>query len=483
MKVTELTEQDVVALAERRGEPEWLRDRRQEAFKAFSDQQWPTRRTEEWRYTDPGRFDLDRPVVAPAGRAVPPQVTRGIVPSLGDAVAAAVTIVDGDLIPPTVSAAAAAAGVVVTDLSTAAAEHPDLVREHLGSVVGTGTKHDAANLAAFGPGLFVYVPPEAVLDQPIAVTVAVSTPGTVLPRVLAVVDRFAEANLYIDHVGDARTTVVETIEVVTGDSAKVGIVSTQDWGDHVDHVAAHRATVGRDAQVRHLEATLGGRTVYLRPDVGLDHPGGHAELFGVYFGSADQEIEHRSMIHHNASKTSSESVFKGALQGRAHATWFGNIVIEPHAKATSSDETNRNLILTDGARADSIPFLEIKCSDVVQCGHHSSVGQVDELQLFYLTSRGIPRPEAVRMLVFGFFAEVTDRIDLPAVTDTLLAEIEQEVRGGDLATSDPRRSRRGAAASAASATAGLGAGEPGAAEAQKAGAGAPAEPGSAEARS
>jgi Fe-S cluster assembly protein SufD len=463
MKLTELTEQDVVALAERQGEPEWLRDRRQEAFKAFADQQWPTRRTEEWRYTDPGRFDLARPVVTPAGDAQAPHATRGIVVSLGDDVAARAAIVDGDVVAPDVTDAAAAAGVVVTDLATAAAEHEALVREHLGSVVGTDTRHDAASLAAFGPGLLVHVPAEVVLEQPIAVTVAVTQPGAVLPRILVVADRFAEANLYVDHVGDAETTVLEVIEVVAGDGARVGVVSTQDWGDHVDHVGAHRATVGRDGQVRHLEATLGGRTVYLRPDVGLDHPGGRAELFGIYFGSADQVIEHRSKIHHNASKTSSESVFKGALQGRAHATWYGNIVIEPHAKATSSDETNRNLILTDGARADSIPFLEIKCSDVIQCGHHSSVGQVDELQLFYLTSRGIPRDEAIRMLIFGFFAEVTDRIDLPGVTATLLAEIEEEVRSGDLATSDPRRTRRGATASA---TAGLGAGEPGDAAAQ-----------------
>jgi Fe-S cluster assembly protein SufD len=463
MKLTELTEQDVVALSSARGEPEWLRDRRQEAYKAFSDHAWPTRRTEEWRYTDPGRFDFGRPVVEPAGiGAQVPPVSRGIVPSLGDEVAARAAIVDSDVAEVHVDGEASAAGVVVTDLATAAAEHPELVCEHLGSVVGTDTKHDALSLAAFGPGLVIHVPDEVALAQPVVVTVAVTRPGTVLPRILVVTGRFARANVYVDHVGDAETTVVEAIEVVAGDSARVGIVSTQDWGDHVDHVAAHRASVGRDAEVRHLEATLGGRTVYLRPDVGLDHPGGTAELFGIYFGSQDQEIEHRSTIHHNASKTSSESVFKGALQGRAHATWYGNIVIEPHAKATSSDETNRNLILTDGARADSIPFLEIKCSDVVQCGHHSSVGQVDELQLFYLTSRGIPRDEAIRMLVFGFFAEVTDRIDLPGVTDTLLAEIEQEVRGGDLATSDPRRTRRAAAAPA-----GRGAGEPGDAEAQK----------------
>lgn len=449
MKVTELTEQDVVSLAQQRGEPDWLRDRRQEAFKAYSDLAWPTRRTEEWRYTDPARFDLDRPLSG-AGDASA-AVTRGIVAALGDDVAGHVRIVDNEVQQATLSQAARDAGVVISDLASAAGTHEAIVREHLGAVVGTADKFSALSLAAHTPGLFVYVPPEVVLDQPLALTVQVTQPGMLLPRILIVVDRYAHASLYLDHVGDAQTTVIETVEVVVGDGAEAAIVSTQDWGDHVDHVGAHRVTVGRDAVARHLEATLGGRTVYLRPDCGLDHPGGRAELFGVYFGSGEQQIEHRTLIHHNASKTSSKSIYKGALQGRSHATWFGNIRIEPHAKATSSDETNRNLILTDGSHADSIPFLEIQCSDVVQCGHHSSVGQVDELQLFYLTSRGIPRSEAVRMLVFGFFAEVTDRIDLPGVTDTLLAEIEHEIRSGVLATSDPRRSRKARATAEAGA--------------------------------
>lgn len=453
MKVTELTEQDVVALSEQRGEPAWLRDRRQEAFKAFRDLPWPTRRDEEWRYTDPARFDVGRSMIERAddGRDVV-AVQRGVIPALGDAVAGSARIIDGTVANVQLSDGAADAGVVISDLATAATTHDAVVREHLGAVVDTSTKFDALSLAAHTTGLLVYVPPETVLDAPLAVTVQVTQPGLVAPRILVVVDKFASANIYIDHVGDAEATVVEVLEVVLGDAARAGIASTQDWGSNVDHVATHRVTVGRDGVVRHLEATLGGRTVYLRPDAGLDHPGGRAELYGVYLGSDEQQIEHRSLIHHNASKTSSESVYKGALQGRSRATWFGNIRIEPHAKATSSDETNRNLILTDGAHADSIPFLEIQCSDVVQCGHHSSVGQVDELQLFYLTSRGIPRSEAVRMLVFGFFAEVTDRVDLPGVSDALLAEISEEISSGALATSDPRRTRRAGMAPDASAS-------------------------------
>src|SRR5690606_27661663 len=166
--------------------------------------------------------------------------------------------------------------------------------------------------------------------------------------------------------------------------------------DSVSHVTTHRARVGRDADYRHLELTLGGGTVYVRPDVWLAGQGGNAELLGVYFATGEEKFEHRSLIFHDGSHTTSDYVHKGALQDRAHATWFGNIRIDAGAKNTHSDETNRNLILSPGAKADTVPFLEILTADVAACGHHSSVGQIDELQLFYLESRGIPRDEAAR---------------------------------------------------------------------------------------
>lgn len=431
----DLTEADVLAISERRGEPEWLRDRRQEAFKAFSDMDWPHARVEEWRYTKPDRFDLERPIVDDTGQAPAPD--EGIVSALDGQFAAHLRLVDGGTVE-VVDGPQRPDGLVVTDLATGAREHPDVVRTHLGTAVGSDEKFDALNLAASTAGAFVYVPPELEVGAPIAITIQAEADGAHLPRVLVVVDRFARADVYVNHVGGGQATVVEVVEIVVGDGAQAQVVTAQQWGDGVDHLGTHRGRTQRDGVYRHLEASLGGRTVYIRPDVRLDHPGAHAELFGVYFGSGDQRMEHRSLIHHNAAKTTSESVYKGALQGTARTTWFGNIRIEPHAKATSSDETNRNLILTDGAHADSIPFLEILCSDVVECGHHSSVGQLDQLQLFYLTARGIPRAEAVRMLVFGFFGEVTDRINLPGVTETVLAEIEREVRHGAPALMDPR---------------------------------------------
>lgn len=441
--ITGLTEQDVVALSEHYGEPDWLRDRRLEAFKAFADLEWPHKRVEEWRHTDPRRFDLDRPVLTEGGQA-PPEPSK-LLRAVGDA-AASVSILDGAVSDAQVVPDVAAQGVVVTDFATAAREHPDLLREHLGTVIGTDGKFEAYTLAAFTGSVFVHVPDNVAIDAPIDITVHASADGAFAPRVLVVLGHHAEAKVYVDHTGDAASTVVEAVESVVGDGARLDLVTAQDWGDDVDHIAGHKGSVLRNASYRHLEITLGGKTVYIRPDVRLDGEGARGELLGVYFTDEGQHFEHRSLIHHNASHTTSESVYKGALQGESRAVWYGNIRIEPHAKATSSDETNRNLILTDGARADSIPFLEILTSDVTACGHHSSIGQLDVQQLFYLESRGIPRHEAVRMLVFGFFGEVTDRIDMPGVTETVLAEIEEEIEHGDLALMDPRRESRTAPA-------------------------------------
>jgi len=435
--LAELSEGDVLAISEAAGEPAWLRDRRLEAYKAFLDLDWPHNRIEEWRYTDPRRFDLTRPILDSGGGGS--DRTGGIVHAVRDRLGGSVRIVDGRVSDAVIRAETEARGVVVADLARAAHDHQAVMSAALGTAVGPQRKFDALNLAGFTAGAFIYVPPDVELAEPIAVTLEATAPGAAIPRVLIVLGPHARASVYVDHFGDAPTTVVEVVEAVLGEGSRLDLVTAQDWGPRVDHLASHTGYVGPNADYHHLEVSLGGGTVYITPDVHLSQPGGTAELLGVYFTDTGQHVEHRSLIHHDASQTTSEVVYKGALQGDSHATWYGNIRIEPHARATASDETNRNLILTDLARADSIPFLEIENSDVVRCGHHSSVGQVDELQLFYLESRGIPRDEAARLLVFGFFKEVTDRIDLPGVTEAVLAEIEAEIRSGPTTLMNQRR--------------------------------------------
>lgn len=437
----DLTEQDVLDASAALTEPDGLRDRRLEAYKALRDLSWPTARDEDWRYTNPRRVPLDRAIADSVARDETSVTapTAGIVAAVADRVAAHAHIVDGALVDVWVGEEASGAGVVVCDLTTAATEQPELVHEYLGRIVEADEIFAAASQAAFTAGVFISVPQGVELSAPVAVTVQVTREETSLPRVLMVAGDNSRSQLYVDHAGAADATVVEVVEIAVGRGATVETVSSQDWGRGVAHVANHRASVGRDATYQSLEVTLGGDTVYVRPNVGLDGEGGSGELLGVYFGSEGQQFEHRSQIHHNASHTQSNSVYKGALQGESRATWFGNIRIEKHAKQTVSDETNRNLILTEKAKADSIPFLEIETADVTACGHHSSVGQIDELQLFYLESRGIPREQAARMLVYGFFAEILTDLAMPGVADTVLAEIEQEVRAAPTTVMDQRR--------------------------------------------
>lgn len=425
-----LDEGDVIAASERRSEPAWLRDRRLEALKVFSDRDWPTVRDEEWKYTNPKRFDWSRPLLADPGDA--PARTGGALADLRDGAAGAARIVDGGVVEVTVTDAAADRGVVVADLGVAVDEHADVVRTHLGTAVGANDKLSALNLAAFSGGVLVSVPGDVELDEPVVIDVQAATDGAAIVRILVVTGAHAKASVLIDRSGDAEATVSEVVEVIAGTGSHVQLLSVQDWGSRVDHVADHTALVGDNAEVTHTELTVGGRTVYVRPDVHLSSPGGSADLRGAYLTDTGQQFEHRALLHHDAPKTTSDMLYKGVLQGRSRASWFGNVRIEPHAPGCASDETNRNLILSDGAQADTVPFLEISNSDVARCGHASSVGQLDPLQLFYLESRGISREEAVRLLILGYFAEVTDDIELDGVAEWLSSTVAERIRSSEL---------------------------------------------------
>jgi len=429
----ELTEQDVLALSAAREEPDWLRDRRQEAFKAFADFAWPHRKMEAWRMTDPRRFDLERPVALADGPS--PSAPSSIVAAAGE-LAASATLSDAGLRDVEVGES----GVEILDLSQASqGPRADVVKESLGAAVGAEGKFEALNLAAFTAGALVHLPAELIVDRPISLTVHVDAEGTHIPRILITTGHHARGSVYVTFTGDADATVIEALEVVVGDEARIDLVTAQQWGDRVDQIATRRGTVQRDASYRHLDAQLGGKTSYIRPDVHLAGQGADGELLGVSFADAGQHFETRSELRHDASNSHAEALYKGTLQGESRSVWYGNIRIEPHAKQCTSEETGRYLILTDHARADPLPFLEILTSDVQGCGHHSSVGQIDELQLFYLLSRGIPRRAALRMLIFGFFSEVTERIDLPGVTEAVLGEVADSIDEEAIVLSDPRR--------------------------------------------
>ncbi|OUZ08388.1 Fe-S cluster assembly protein SufD [Aeromicrobium sp. PE09-221] len=237
---------------------------------------------------------------------------------------------------------------------------------------------------------------------------------------------FAKATVLLDHIGSA--TYGSTVTYLVGDGAQLTVISLADWEDDAVHAVQNGVSVGRDAQVRFFEFTLGGDLVRSSTNVDYRGTGGSAELFGVYFADAGQHLEHRQFVDHTAPKTRSNVVYKGALQGQdAHTVWIGNVLIRKVAEGIETFEQNDNLVLTDGAKADSVPNLEIETGEIAGAGHASTTGRFDDEHLFYLQSRGIEETEARRLVVHGFFNDIIRRIGVADLQERLTSAIEDEL--------------------------------------------------------
>jgi Fe-S cluster assembly protein SufD len=283
----------------------------------------------------------------------------------------------------------------------------------------------AQAFSAFEKASVISVPKDAVLEEPVRIAVH-GEGGTVYAHQVVELGAFAEAVVVIDHTGDA--TLAANVEYLIGDGAKLTVVSVQDWDDTAVHAAQHTALIGRDAVFKSVVVTFGGDLVRLHPRVIYGGPGGEAELFGLYFTDRGQHQEHRLFIDHDTPHCRSNVAYKGALQGQdAHAVWIGDVLIRANAEGTDTYELNRNLVLTDGARADSVPNLEIETGEIVGAGHASATGRFDDEQLFYLQSRGIAADEARRLVVRGFFGELVQQIGLPDLEERLMAKIGAEL--------------------------------------------------------
>jgi Fe-S cluster assembly protein SufD len=268
-------------------------------------------------------------------------------------------------------------------------------------------------------------------DEPL--TVQVEGPGvgkTAYAHLQLRVEHQAEAVVVLDHRGSG--TIAGNLELVVGDGAKLLVVEVHDWADDAVFVGAQHLSVGRDATIRHTSVTLGGDLVRLSPTVNYRAPGGDVELDGLYFADGGQHLEQRLLVDHTATNCRSRVMYKGALQGAegdkaAHTVWVGDVLIRKEAEGTDSYELNRNLLLTDNARADSVPNLEIETGEIAGAGHASATGRFDDEQLFYLMARGIPEAQARRLVVRGFFGEVIAKVRVPALRDRLEAAIEAEL--------------------------------------------------------
>jgi Fe-S cluster assembly protein SufD len=415
-----------------RSEPDWLRDLRAAAWQKSQELALPSRREEEWMRTDIRLLRLERfglPPAPPAGAAVPDALLSHGVDLAGRTVA-----VDSHLVAAELADDLARRGVIFESLDTAVARHGDLIKPHLCRVVDhTADKFAALHAAWWSGGTLLYVPRGVSIDRPLHMLSALGAGGTDLGHTLVVLEEGAEATLLAETASvdrDAAGLHLGAVELVVKSGAKLRYVNLQNWSHGVWHFAHQRGTVDRDGQLQWTIAALGARLAKVNQHVALVGPGAQTQVNGVMFTEGRQHLSYHTLQHHQAPHCKSDLLYKAALQDESRTVWRGMIKVDRDAQRTDGYQRNDNLILSDRARSDSIPGLEIEADDV-RCTHGSTAGRVDDEQIFYCRTRGLTRKEAIRMIVAGFFQQIFDRITIESVREALGQAIGRRIREYD----------------------------------------------------
>ncbi|MEA2684162.1 MAG: Fe-S cluster assembly protein SufD [Chloroflexota bacterium] len=426
------------AAIEAAGLPGWLQQRKLADLEVYRELPVPDSSTmEDWRRTDLSGVDFGatRPVSAQLGAAAPDAGLRANYERGGEG-GALLVHQPGRAEAIDLPAKLAAQGVVVTSLEEAARTHSDTVRKYLEHEVvpSAAGKFAALNAAFWRGGVFVLVPRGVQAELPVWATFGAGEAGdTVLPRTLIVVEDGGSL-VYTDEyaTGPSRAARLSSAvsEVILGDGASIQYLVLQQWPEDVTHVATHRLHLGRDARAELVVAATGAGTSKVYMEVAMMGQGGSARISGLVIGDGKQHFDYQSLQDHFAPNCVSDLLVKGALRDEAVSVYSGLIKIRKDAQHSDAYQANRNLLLSSGAHADSIPKLEIEANDV-RCTHGATVGQVDSEQVFYLQSRGFSVKEAQDMLVHGFFQPVIDRIALPRVRDQIHEAIDSALQDLD----------------------------------------------------
>ena len=433
---------DVAAISAHLNEPDWLREKRQVAWSIFEETPMPATSDEAWRRTDLRkikweRFKLaDLPSLAPAGEMV--KDLAELPPDARDALeekypaAGRIVIANGRVVFHEVSPEIAEQGVIFTDLSTAVAEHPELVRKYLETeaVTPSNSKFAALNSALWQGGVFLYLPKEVEVEHPFQTALILEGEGSaIFPRTLIVADRFSKATYIeetISHGEHGQALNVGVVEIYTNDSAQIRYVDVQRWGEDVYNFNVKRSVGRNDSSVIWETGQLGGRLTKSYYDSELPGNGAMMNFNGVYFMRGKQHLDIDCLIHHIGLATAGDLLLHGALKDKSRSIFTGLIKIDPTGQQTNSYLKNENLLLDRTARADSIPSLEIDANDV-RASHGATIGKIDEEYIFYLMSRGISRNTAVRMVVEGFFYKVFDRMHHERVREKLFNAVSNRI--------------------------------------------------------
>jgi Fe-S cluster assembly protein SufD len=399
----ELTRDAAEALSGELHEPSWLLQRRMDAFDIFEKLDDPDPKSEDWRYVDVRGFDFGA-FSAPQPRSLALDVPEDL----------------------------ASRGVIFTEMRTAVADHPELVQEHFFTDVPLDEhRFTALHAAFFSEGVVLYVPPGIEVEFPLEALRRVDSGGSTFPHTSIVVDERASLTFVDRFVSDDAAQpalCASVVEVEAKQGALVNYISLQQWGRAVQHFQTQRFTGHRDTTVRSLAVNLGSRFGRTQVESVLKGEGSFSEMLGLYFADSDQHFAQRTLQSHNAPHSTSDLLYKGALKENSRSEYSGLIKVLKGAQGTDAYQANRNLVLSDDAMARSIPQLEIEANEV-RCTHGATVSPVEEEHLFYLMSRGIDRVTAQKLVVFGFFGEVLDRIRVPAVREELAEAIAAKVEG------------------------------------------------------
>ncbi len=409
---------DVEALSERLEEPGWLRERRLNAWQAYTDLPMPTLRDEAWRRSDIRKLPADRLALKPSQDA---SLDKAGFASLGDGQPGSQLIMQPGLPSQNIgSEKLAEQGIVFCDWTAALRGHEALLREHLGSVVRTDEgKFSALAAGLTQAGALVYVPPGVRLEHPLRTVLWLPGSGAVTAaQLLVILDEGAELTLLHEMASPTQpggeAAFAGIVELSVADDASLKFVELQNLDRHVWNFTHERARLGRNASIDWVFGSLGSGFTKTFADMDLTGEGAQARMSGFYVADGEQHLDHDTQQNHLAAHTTSDLLFKGVLLERSRSVWQGMIYVAPGAQGADGYQVNRNLILSEEARADSIPGLEILADDV-RCSHGATVGKLEEESLFYLMSRGMPREAAERLLLEGFFAPVMDRIPFEEV--------------------------------------------------------------------
>ncbi len=426
----------VEMLSTRKVEPAWLREQRMHAHEVFAATPMPDTSPEEWRYTDIRKLlDLNDLELAEERGPVSsvsdlPTNLAALIGKVGGEGAQLVQV-DASVVSRTVPQSLDAQGVIFMSLEQAVNDRPELVQKYLGTATNAEAgKFAALNSAFWSGGTFLYVPKDVKVEVPLRSFRWISgESGSVFGRTLIVAEPNAEVALVDELTSDdfdEQTLSNGATEIFAAEGAKVTYVAVQRWGSGVVHLTTDRLVAGRDARITTLNVALGSDVTRTDIQCQLKSPGAHVDMLGLYIAEGKQHIDNETLQDHQAPHASSNLLFKGALTDFGRSVFRGLIRVHPNAQRTDAYQTNRNLILSDKARADSLPNLEIAADDV-RCSHAATVGQLDVEEIFYLQSRGIHKKEAVRLVIFGFFGEVLDQLELKDVRQELIEAIERKL--------------------------------------------------------